>query len=659
MKFKKLVIFLMVTVMLSNSFITLEVKAEDKNKTTIIDNSLAKEAQIDDLYNKIASEIGMSKTQVKTLHFLAGGKAVYADKSPNIYSDLTIQSIDEPMKLIGAKTNYKRANSISSNTNIERPSKYYLPDAIYSVAFDIKKIMDERLIYNREEKQKYFNVLNNDIKSNIVFYEAVMKYTGETEETINKIQETYEKMIKCKEINENIVEVGEDGKIKIKDKFINEISINNNNQETLDKLAILISFDKDLAANNDIEDLRTEYIIPYETNYTSRENMLLAAISLVGKVRYIWGGGHNGASKIDGINPVWKEWENLYPDTQYSLNSEGENIINDGYNSCIKPSGSWCPEHGYTNAEFHGGTVYSADEYINKRLETNILTKNIDNNKLQQYKELMGEINYTSGINIHKLDGLDCSGYVSWIYNQITDKYTFDSTALYFNNQRGIQEVEFGSKLLPGDTFAWASHIVMIVGQVRDGSKAYVTVEQTRNLIKFGVVYYSGASSVDIESAKQIANEANKLIGGVAENENAHVYCMNNVGYYTEEIPIGETQIGVLEAVNNNVYAINSEVVQPIIEIPDGAVLLEQNIETGTIKVRKHYVSIGRYTENFLDNDKLIEQYNNRLVDMTASEIIEYIITKLPIDYVEGYNVYNGVIFNKNLTGSSLGVDTK
>ena len=648
MKFKKVVIFLMITVILGSGCNTLNVEAESYSINTAENNIISKEEQIDDLYNKVAYETGISKQQVKTLHILAGGRAAYTDKNPDIYSDLTIQSMDEPMNIKGAETVYKVASNISSNSNIERPSKYYLPDAIYSVAFDIKKIMDERLIYNREEKQKYFNVLNTDIKNNIVFYEAVMKYTGETEETINKIHETYEKLLKCKENNENIVEVGEDGKIKIKDKFINEIDINNNNKETLDKLAILISFDKDLAINSDIEDLRTEYIIPYETNYASRENMLLAAFSLVGKVRYVWGGGHNGTSKIDGINPVWKEWENLYPDTQYSLNSEGENIINDGYNSCIKPSGSWCPEHGYTNAEFHGGTVYSADEYINKRLETNILAKNIDNNKLQQYKELMGEINYTDGINIHKLDGLDCSGYVSWIYNQITDKYTFDSTALYFNNQRGIQEVEFGSKLLPGDTFAWTSHIVMIVGQVRDDSKAYVTVEQTRNLIKFGVVYYSGASSVDIESAKQIANEANKLIGGVAENENAHVYCMNNVGYYTEEIPIGEIQA------ENTTEVVNT---QPTTELTSDAVILEANLEEGTMKIQKYYVSIGRYNDIFMDNNVILEQYNNKLVDMTARDIIEYILTKLPVDYVTGYNVYDGVIFNKNLAGSNLGVN--
>ena len=44
--------------------------------------------------------------------------------------------------------------------------------------------------------------------------------------------------------------------------------------------------------------------MPYKLNYTSRENLLLAATSLTGKVSYIWGGGHEGTSNIDGINQV-------------------------------------------------------------------------------------------------------------------------------------------------------------------------------------------------------------------------------------------------------------------------------------------------------------------------------------------------------------------
>ena len=90
--------------------------------------------------------------------------------------------------------------------------------------------------------------------------------------------------------------------------------------------------------------------------------------------------------------------------------------------------------------------------------------------------------------------------------------------------------------MLPGDVFSWTSHIVVIVGQVRKGSKAYVTVEETPHVLKYGVVYYAGASSADIEYGKKIASEANTLIGGIPSGkETPHVYCMNNVGHYTEE----------------------------------------------------------------------------------------------------------------------------
>ena len=54
---------------------------------------------------------------------------------------------------------------------------------------------------------------------------------------------------------------------------------------------------------------------------------------------------------------------------------------------------------------------------------------------------------------------------------------------------------------------------------------------------------------------------------------------------------------------------------------------------------------------------------DNKLIkDMTAQEIIQYTLTKLPISYVSGYNLYEGDLFNKSLVSSNLGVtlvDTK
>ena len=58
------------------------------------------------------------------------------------------------------------------------------------------------------------------------------------------------------------------------------------------------------------------------------------------------------------------------------------------------------------------------------------------------------------GVSAHRLDGLDCSGFASWVFNQITNKYNIDSAAMYFTRQDGIESLDIGSELLPGDMFA-------------------------------------------------------------------------------------------------------------------------------------------------------------------------------------------------------------
>ena len=259
------------------------------------------------------------------------------------------------------------------------------------------------------------------------------------------------------------------------------------------------------------------YVYPYEIGLTTRENMMIAAMSLVGDVRYVWGGGHSGASYIKGINPVWKPFRNLYPDDP----SE------EGFGTCIKPSGSWCPIHGTIHTSFHGETIYSIDQYIDLRSG---LFDEIDLTD-EKYRSMLSTVDYSNGVNAHVLDGLDCSGYVSWIYNQIQDDYKVNTAARYFTRQSCFTPLSMGDPLLPGDIFAWKTHIVMIVGHVKAGSKAYVTLEETPNVLRFGVAYYSGAMKSDIEYGKKIASEANLLIGDLnPEYERPHVYCINTVG---------------------------------------------------------------------------------------------------------------------------------
>lgn len=634
--------------------------------------------QLDELYNTIANELNVNIKYIKQIHSLAGSKAIYAEQNPNIYNDETVKSMDEPLLLNNANTVYKKAEFIECiDDKISRPSKYYLPDALYSVSYDIISLMSQRYHYNRGGLQIYYDSLQEEVKTNIAFYEAVLLYTGEKEESVDKLYQAYEKILYDKQQNENIIEENLDGTLKIKDKFIEIFyDIGIINETSLNYIAIMLSFDEQLAINDNAESIKEQFIVPYKVNYTSRENMMIAAMTLVGKVRYVWGGGHSGASYIDGINPMWKAWNEMYPNEATSIiideNGEETVIINDGFETCIKPSGSWCPIHGFTNEEYHGETIYNLDDYINIRAEQFNMEELLED----KYKNMLGQVDYTNGINVHTLDGLDCSGFASWLYNQITSKYDINSTAVNFTNQHGLTEVEFGSELLPGDIFSWTTHIVIIIGKVKDGSKAYVTVEQTPNILKFGVVYYSGASSEDISYAKDIARDANLLIGNITEEP--HVYCMNNMGYYTiDETEIKEINNYTIEEVwfpiwddgvnpDYNPYdyipeyydykeivpAENGNGNTAIYYIPSNTEYIE---ETTTITEQKR--TIGRFKDNFIDENTIISEYDKPIKDMCASEIIQYTLTKLPISYIDGYNLYEDDLFIKSKAQSNLGIN--
>lgn len=600
-----------------------KVKAED-SLNSIEDIS----TQVEGLYNTIAENTGLDAKYIRQLHVLAGGKAIYKDKKANIYSDETVNTYKGPMSIDGANTVYQKAEFIEcADNSIERPSEYYLPDAMYSVSYDIKALMSQRMFYNRGSYQEYFNTLTDDTMTNILFYEAVLLYTGESVETVNNILVAYMEILTAKGADENIIEIVGDV-TKVKDEYteiLNKYGFSDT--ETLTNLAIMLSYDENLAVYDNTSSITETNILPYIKNYTSRENMMVSAISLVGKVRYIWGGGHDGTANIDGINPSWYDWNAAYPSEAISestsLDKNGNEILhrkyNDGFGTCIRSSSYWCPMHGSGSSEFHGRTVFSPSDYLSIRDDI------IDYSKYSydDYMNILSQIKFSDGINEHLLDGLDCSGYVSWVYNQITDKYDYNEAAQYFASQSGVKEIPFGSELLPGDAFAWDSHIVLVVGKVKDKSKAYVTVEQTPNILRFGVIYYNGASSKDINEAVDIATNANKLIGGIdTDSEPTKKYCMNTVGYYTETTTVVDEETG------------------------------EEIVSTEN----KYYTAIARYKDKFMDEDTIINGCDIPLKDMNAQQIIEYTLTKLPISYVLGYNIYGGDLFNKEIISSDLGI---
>lgn len=559
--------------------------------------------QIEGIYTEVSEMLNLDIKYVKILHLIAGGKTIYLDKKPSVYADETVSTLNGPFEIKGANTKYREMPDIvSEDDTIIRPSAYYLPDAAYSVTYDIVQIMNERNKLHRGDLQEYFDALKTEIKKEILFCEAVMIYTGESDEVVNSFYKAYEKMIYDKQKGENIIETSEDGTVKFKETHYNTLISNGIvNEDTINNLAIILSFSSNIKENDNVDEIKEEYVIPYITNYTSRENMMIAASSVIGKVRYVWGGGHSGASDIDGINPAWAQFEAKYDDEPIiEITDENGEVtgvrVSESYNKCIKTSNSYCPYHGSTDTDcsFTGPYVYSLDEYINT-MEGYLDT---DDFKTEKYSKLMKNTAFYKGIAVDTMNGLDCSGYASWVYNQITDKYHINEVAANFTDNPGIKEVHYGQTLLPGDTFGWSSHIIVIVGKMSDSGSVYLTVESTPNVVKYGVAYYGGASQKEINKAKELATEANMLIGGIkGEEANPNVFSMDNY--------LGDC-------------------------------------------------SIGRYQEAFVDEYTVISDYNKTINNMYADEIIEYVLTKLPYSYVTGYNDYTGTIFDKNKVSSNI-----
>lgn len=559
--------------------------------------------QIDNLYNSVSNILNIDSKYIKIIHILSGGKTIYLDKKPNIYADETVNTLKEPFKIEGSNTVYREMpNIVSQDTNIQRPSAYYLPDAVYSVTYDIVQIMNSRLEFDRGDLQEYFNALKLEVKKEILFCEAIMLYTGESEETVNSFYKAYEKMIYDKHKGENIIEVCEDGTVQFKQMHYDTLISNGiTNENTIKNLAIILSFSSNIKDNDNVDEIKDEYVLPYVANYTSRENMMIAASSLVGKVRYVWGGGHSGASDIDGINPAWAQFEAKYDDEPLVeiIDESGEITgvrVSKSFDECIKPSGSYCPYHGKSsdNCSFDGPYVNNIDEYI-AAMEGYLNTEDF---KTEKYRDLMKYTNFSKGISVDTMNGLDCSGFASWVYNQITDKYHINNVAMSFTDNPGVKEIHYGQTLMPGDTFGWSTHIIVIVGRISDTGLVYLTVESTPNVIKYGVAYYGGASQSEINKAIDLATEANKLIGGIS----------------------GDEAIPSVFAMDNHIW--------------DG--------------------TVGRYKESFVDENTIISEYEKTIKNMYADEIIEYILTKLPHSYVTGYNNYGGSLLNKEIVSTNI-----
>lgn len=560
--------------------------------------------QLNDLYKEIGEQLNINYMYVKIMHMIAGGKAVYAEAIPNIKIDTTVDSLSGSFDIDGATQSYDLVADwiVCPDDTISRPSKYYLPDAAYNVMAEVIAIMNTRYYADRGTMQDYFNALNNDVKTTIIFCEAVLQYTGSTQESVNSFYNIYEKLLYDKANNEYVLESDGLGNYVFKDRFKDIITDNGiNTSRELEILGIVLRFDSNLAASASTDEISDEYVMPYDIGYQSRENMMIAAMSVVGKVRYVWGGGHLGTGSMGGINPNWKLFYDSYGTTEDA----------EGYLKCIKPSSTWCPIHGEVSKAngclFDSNSVHSAEEFINER----IASYNVSPLENEQFTRMMNEAGIEHGIQSHRLDGLDCSGYASWVYNQVTDNtVTYDSGALRFISQRGIKEIPVGSPLLPGDVFSWGAHIIVIVGKVADNSKAYVMVESGPNVVKFGVAYYSGASTADITLAKNLALEANKLLGNLEETEQVRSFNMTTCKYSADE--------------------------------------------EGTNSEFNGYQGCGRLTKTFIDENTILSDYDKPITEMVAQEIIQHTINNLTYQYISGISTYDGELYSLDIVKGNM-----
>ena len=597
--------------------------------TSNISNT-ADKYSIEAVYKETAETLGLKYEYVQTIADIAGNDIVFAESIASAYTDETIESLPGVFEIDGVIQIYnKKAPYIDTteSAGIDRPSRYYIPDASYNVMSSINDIMKTRQSLDRGNMNIYIESMIPEAKENLIFYESVLQYLGYSNEIIENFSKMYLDILNSKDRGEYIVQHDNKG-YSISDKFSSILDKHNIPNER--SIALLLSYDSLIVNNNSILSLQDEIMIPYKVGYTTRENLVLAATSLVGKVRYVWGGGHGGTGNLAGINPIWFSFNELYNDANRD--------------ACISPASTWCPMHNTTRCDSLSDTVvHSIDEYLSLR-EPYI--KDTDAYNLIKNKNIE-EIFNTKAFSLpaHRFDGLDCSGFVSWVYNQIDPIRTYDSTAKYFVQSGNLKELSIGDKLLAGDVIAWDTHICMVIGAVNSNNTVYTVVESTPNVIAFGTAYYPSASSQDISLGRQIAYEANSLFG-VTDNRGS-LYNLGELEYTTEYIKNPEydtledntnNEENITENDNTKDTSSNIDVLKPSetqeIEIPE------------YITVSRKSLSIGRLNRVYLDETTIINKYNKCINDMTSVEILQHTIDNMPYEYIGNTSNYTGEIFN-------------
>lgn len=538
----------------------------DINNESVVNNNVDKlSIDICNLYKRTADNFHIQQKHVKIIHLVAGGRAIYTDKNPDIYTDTTSKTLKAPFDIEGATNKYDKESPINcGDKNVKRPNKHFLPDASYNVTDSIVNIMREREKYYESNKDSIFHKLIEEVKEDITFYEALIKYCGADEKQVNSVLETYIKLLTNRDKQDPIIYITEEGKYEFFENHEEIVDIYDNSIK--ENLAIALSYDDNIISTNNIYDITNKDgnngCLSIGEN--SRENLLATALYVAGDIRYVWGAGHMGTNNINGISPIWAEFNKHYKNR----------------NNCLRPSETWCPIHGYAGETldsclFGDREVSSIGEYL--KLRKNSIAKN---NKITRTNLLvtLGK-DLKEPLEPHRLEGLDCSGYIGWLFNQIDRTRTYEGTAIEFVRRNEMKEISMYEELLPGDLVAWSSHIVMVIGKVSESNKAYIIVEQVPNTVRTGVLTYKGITEEELEKAKELAYKTNCRLKAELKNEEVKVYNMQGIEYVCDE---------------------------------DGAI--------------SRALSIGRLGRDFEDEDKIIEELGMKLKNLKAEQIINYLI---------------------------------
>lgn len=536
--------------------------------------------QVEQAISEAASEYTLNIQDLKVIYRILDITPSYTDKAPNIYSDKSVYSLYDGSAF--EIESYYACSSKYQGVEKEIPGdSKCLADIIYSAAkaFNDFKwansgvndvwLEDARVKYLTEEDKQYIRS-SLDILDFIGHWEYKDRYCSDYKAILDVLQ--------AGNITTKAVYIDNNRMAKLNSIVIEASGIDTSDEHYINILGNLLSGSEQFVTSNTFIKNYEEPTVPniwgadsgqtelevqnkphFEYLKTTRENMMIAAVSLVGRVRYVWAGGHGGGAQIAGANPLWQKFNDAYKSKEIS--------------GCIMSSSGNCPVHGRAGCAYRGPSVSSVDEYVSS-WEKQMTKAGIENplgdvtldTMYSVFRERNSVSYYSYGdLPMHNLDGLDCSGFVSWLYNQIDPYDVKDCTSSSFANSDNVETIKYGSELYPGDAIGWDTHIVVIFGKYADD--CYITVEQTPDVLRFCACSMNGGSE-SLEEAGEYADQLN-VLAGIDEDDKAIRRDLNDYG--------------------------------------------------------GRGLRISRLDRPFDDENTVIEQYGKTFKELTAQEIVEYI----------------------------------